>query len=567
MKKMKANHEIPKYKLVIPIILSVYMVGMLFANGMEQKTILLVATVVGMILWYIGERIFPDYRYLEHKRQFDKRLLALICIFLGMSILSEIFSKDYSNSALQGDAESLIIIFCYVILFYMTYECVRIKYNQMILQWGIIICATFLVGMSVLEFLDIPIATLWLENPKTLELRNRVVLTFGNSNYYGIFCCMLFPFVFESWLHCKEKRKRYFMALLSSALVCCAFMSKSTTTIYLLLATIALLGLYEYKILCRQWKWLIDFVGGVILIGICMNMVSSGKLYELTKIGISNEDAFIEENKDLYKIKEICLEGNQLIIKGTDHILITEYDEALTFYDGEKNVLGIKYNNNKIFFTESPYNLISVGVSYDKNVEGLLVEFDAGYKDTIVFFIVDGCFKGVSAEGTAIDDISGNVYDEKWSSLFTGRGYIWLNTLPLLKEVVLVGKGFGNFVYNVKQYDYVGLLESQGTHKLIIDRPHNMFLQYCVDIGIIGTVALFVLIATVLFGWVKIRILEGRNENVLFIASFFAIIEFVIFMFLNDSLIVLSPYMWIFLGINLSLQDSREERLILPSKN
>ena len=184
----------------------------------------------------------------------------------------------------------------------------------------------------------------------------------------------------------------------------------------------------------------------------------------------------------------------------------------------------------------------------------LYIEIDAGYKETIDFYISNDKFKGVGADGGAVDDISGEYKDLEISSLFTGRGYIWVNTLSMLDEVVLIGKGCGNFVYNFKQYDYVGLLKSQGTHNVIIDRPHNMFLQYSIDIGMVGTVALFVLIAYVIIGWIKQRVKSGRDNNVLSVGSFVSVVGFMVFSLLNDSLVVLSPYMWLFLGVNMSMQ-------------
>lgn len=563
MKKIRNNkntiHEIPKYKRVIPMLLCIYMMLALFVNGMEQKSILLIATAVAMILWYIGERIFPDLKYIEEKRPINKGVLLCMGIFLGMTLLSEIFSKDYSYSTLRGNSDSVVVIVGYVVLFYMTYMCVGIKHNQEILLWEIVLITTLVVVMSVLEFLDVPIAGVWLENGEALALRNRVVLTFGNSNYYGMFCCMLIPFVFEMWIHCEKKIQKVLHIFLNAALVCCVFMSKSTAAVYLTFATIVLMGLFERKKLCKQWKWLIEFMGTVALIGLLVNAVSGGKLYELSKIGVSNADAFVEESNELYEVKEIWIDGKQLTIEGEDSSFVLEYDDGFTFYDEKNNVLDVENDGNRLFFTESPYDVLSVEVLLDKTTGYLLVEIDAGYKDTIDFYIVEGYFKGVGADGTAIDDISGGVRNQNWNGLFTGRGYIWANTLPLLMQVVLIGKGCGNFVYNFKQYDYVGLLESQGTHKLIIDRPHNMFLQYSVDVGMIGTIALFAMIIRILFGWMRWKMIKGSAENVLSVASFFSVVAFLVFMLLNDSLVVLSPYMWIFMGINFALQDMGTE--------
>ena len=66
-----------------------------------------------------------------------------------------------------------------------------------ILKKTVVVLMTIIIVMSIIEFFDIPIATLWIGNRENLESINRVKLTFDNSNYYGCFCCMLLPFAFE----------------------------------------------------------------------------------------------------------------------------------------------------------------------------------------------------------------------------------------------------------------------------------------------------------------------------------------------------------------------------------
>ena len=221
--------------------------------------------------------------------------------------------------------------------------------------------------------------------------------------------------------------------------------------------------------------------------------------------------------------------------------------------------MDVENEDNIIRFLAEPYSRIEVMVSFNR-IEGmLLLEVDAGYKETIDFYIDNGVFKGVGADGKTVDDIGGKYTSNKMNGLFTGRGYIWINTISMLDNVILMGNGCGNFVNVFKQYDYVGLLKSQGTSNIIIDRPHNMFLQYCIDIGLIGTLAIFSMFILILICWIRQNIKYGRDEKVLSYSTFLSVIVFLGFSILNDSLIILSPYMWIFLGLNMSMQYSRNK--------
>lgn len=571
MKKNKGERKViateyPRYRLVIPCILCAYMILSLLVCGMGGKTTMLVITSICMVLWFIGERIFPDKVFKEYINSHNKYIYIFAGIFLLMTVLSEVCSSDYSYSNLVGESDSLYTILGYMVVFYMAYRYCYMEESQKMLKYTMVTIAVITVAMSVIEFLDVPVAALWTGSVEALAERNRVTLTFGNSNYYGGFCCMLIPFIMELWICSEEKVKKLLLIALNGSLICCVMMSKSTMAVYLMLFIIIGICVYEFKEMLKQWMYLAGFVAITALSAVLLNACSSGKMSELLGVSIGNSDAFDEEEQLIYEVEDIQIEGNRLVIEGQNSSFIMEYGDSIAFYDEAGNVLDIENDEGVIIFAEEVYKAISVAISYNQNVGMLYVEIDAGYKETIDFYIEDGEFKGVGADGSAIDDISGEYKEHILSRMFTGRGYIWLNTVSMLDEVVFIGKGCGNFVYNFKQYDYVGLLKSQGTHNVIIDRPHNMVLQYCVDIGIVGTVALFMLIGYVLMGWIRQRIEHGKDRNVLSVASYIAVAVFMVISLINDSLVILSPYMWILLGVNMSQQNKVNSNEIKNSK-
>lgn len=559
MKKNKINMEYPRYKQMIPLFICVYMVLSLFVNGINNKSVLLTVMTVSMVVWFVGERIFPDNVYVEEKYSINKYIYISIGVFIFAVIVSEIFSKSYSKSALVGEYESMLNIFCYIILFFMAYRYGDIKKNQKMYECAIVVLSVLTMIMSLIEFFDVSLAKLWLGSRVNLSDNNRVVLSFGNSNYYGAFCCMLLTFVTRLWLVSKDKINKVLFVALNAALVCCVFMSKSTMAIYLMVVVVIGTIVYDYKRALSQWKYILFFVAVICIEVLAINTFSSGKLSQLINVGVINSDAFVENSSEKYVIEDIKLDNNRLIIVGDDSELIIEYDKQFIFYDEKNNILDIENEDNVIRFQVEPFNRIEVMVSFNRMEGMLLLEVDAGYKETIDFYIDNGEFKGVGADGKTVDDISGKYTSHKMNGFFTGRGYIWINTISMLDNVILMGNGCGNFVNVFKQYDYVGLLKSQGTSNIIIDRPHNMFLQYCIDIGLIGTLAIFSMIILILICWIRQNIKYGRDEEVLSYSTFLSVIVFLGFSILNDSLIILSPYMWIFLGLNMSMQYSRNK--------
>lgn len=557
-KNNKMDNIYPKYKLVIPILMCMYMITSLFVEGIGNKSVLLTITCVSMVAWFIGERIFPEKIYRDSKGAISKWIYILLGIFLIAVVLSEIFAKDYSDSVLIGEGESIVNIFCYIILFYMAYKYADGEKNQKIFRLAIITLCVLCVVMSMIEFFDIPLAKIWNNSGESLSDINRVVLSFGNSNYYGAFCGILLPFAVKLWIDAEDKIRKIAYIVLNAALICCIFMSKSTMAVFLMILVMVGTSLYYFKDVLKRWKYMLIFIVTLIIEILVINICSGGKLLQLINIGISNNDAFKEENQEKYIIEDIKLNGNRLIIEGVDSKFIIEYNNQFIFLDGEGQILDINTEDNVIRFVEKPYDGIEVMVSYNRTVNMVLVEVDAGYKDTVDFYIANGEFKGVGADGKAVDDISGKYTDHKMKSLFTGRGYIWINIVPILDEVIFIGKGSGNFVNVFKQYDYVGLLKSQGTSNIIIDRPHNMFLQYSMDIGVVGTVALFGMIMIILCKWVRENVKRGRDNRLMSYPTFAGIVVFLMFSMLNDSLVILSPYMWLGLGLNLGLPHDKK---------
>lgn len=74
----------------------------------------------------------------------------------------------------------------------------------------------------------------------------------------------------------------------------------------------------------------------------------------------------------------------------------------------------------------------------------------------------------------------------------SGRGYIWSRTLPLLTHVLLFGKGPDVFPFVFPQYDYVGTI-NMGAANIMIDKPHNWYLQMMISFGMGGLLSLILL--------------------------------------------------------------------------
>ena len=410
--------------------------------------------------------------------------------------------------------------------------------------------------MSLIEFFDLSIAAIWAGGQEKLYNLNRVTLCFGNSDYYGGFCCMLFPFVFEAFIWAQDKASLVINLLLNIGIIFCVFVSKSSLDFYILLFIAFVMIVYEHKRIKIVLKKMLLLIIMLLFFLFFINVLSSGKLLSLVEISATNSDSFSEENEDIYELQDIIMEENKLIIYGNNSKFSIVCNDNISFYDSEDKMMDVIVNGEELLFNEEEYKNVKLKISYINDTDIIYLEIDMGYKDSVDFYIVNGEFKGVGVNNTIIDDIKGECSDSYFNSMFTGRGYIWRNTLPILKEVIIVGKGTGNFVYNYKQYDYVGLIKTHGTHKVIINRPHNIILQYCVDIGIPGTIFMLIIVIYLMFRAVKLQKQCNQGDNWISQATFFSVLIFWMFSMLNDSMISVTPYMWIFLGVNMATQNN-----------
>ena len=118
-----------------------------------------------------------------------------------------------------------------------------------------------------------------------------------------------------------------------------------------------------------------------------------------------------------------------------------------------------------------------------------------GTETYFMFSEVDGKLSMVDRFGTPVDL---NVPVESFGfkgveRLGSNRGYIYSRSIPLLKHNIILGAGADNFVLEFPQQDIKSKLEFLGDPYVIIDKPHNMFLQMGINDGCI---ALLVMICT-----------------------------------------------------------------------
>ncbi|MCX6564564.1 MAG: O-antigen ligase family protein [Candidatus Aminicenantes bacterium] len=130
----------------------------------------------------------------------------------------------------------------------------------------------------------------------------------------------------------------------------------------------------------------------------------------------------------------------------------------------------------------------------------------------------------------------------------TGRGFIWSRSIPMLKRSLIWGIGPDVFPYMFPQSDYAGKI-NRGDPNILIDKPHNWYLQVAVGTGIVSLLCL-------LFIWYQTalkarRILKNSfgDETKKMAISFLGFITvYAVTGLFYDSIISVSMWIWPVLG-------------------
>lgn len=287
---------------------------------------------------------------------------------------------------------------------------------------------------------------------------------------------------------------------------------------------------------------------GVIVCVIIVNIISGSRITDSALNSAVNKTTAIHSD-NYYMVRGISVDKGAITIKGSSNALkcIINDEENIYFTDEYDNILNVRSDGDSITFPY-PYDMISAGF------ENSALWLDLGYKGRISFAIKNGQFYPMAADGSLINDISSGdkageeLYTDSYKkidALFTGRGYIWRKTLPLLKNTIIFGHGAGTFGLYFKQFDYAGLLNSQGNVDLIVDRPHSMYIQMAFSQGLLCMTAYAVMVITVIITFIK----DNKCKNINKLPVIIAVIGFCIMELITDSSVTVNPIFWAVLGL------------------
>lgn len=508
----------------------------------RSREILLFAAGAALVLFWLGERIFPDNpRRSPLLSRHALPLMAGTGLILLTAVLSGIFSlhPEISFWGIASESTGIAAFIGLAALFLAAYEGMSSPENLKYITAGATAAGLLCGGMLLFEKLSGQLAgILWgaAESAGTM-------LLFGSSTSCGEFCALLFPFLLHSAL--TEPRRWYSIAqaLSAWAALCTALSSMSSAAFYGLLAgTTALVILLTVRVFRGSrpdWKKSALIAAAAVPAAVLL-IAQPGIL----TASAGNSVSYSPENS--WGLTSAELSGGTLWLRNSDTELVLTADSgAVTLADsaGETTLLAAPGDSADI-----------AGVHAQRS--GDILSLDLGYTDVLRFAVMKNELGYVGLNGY-IQPLEQSAFPElsEYYGAFTGRGYIWLNTLPALKNCFLIGTGTGEFCFHYPQNDIVGALNTHGSANLLTDKPHSMYLGLAVSCGI-PALLIFLALAVITLRRGAISSVRGGVLS----GAFAAVTAALVMGFANDISPVYSPLAAVFTGIICSRPDPAESR-------
>ena len=552
--------------------------GLIIDLLLFYKEIALAVFAGGVLLYFLGERIFPDHIEKIDRERIKNLKLPLICIgiYAVFSGLSFIFS-DYKETAFWGsnsEYEGLLAILSCLVVF--VFACYYLKprpdlkkvlsatdiFKTAIIVLSIITAVLTLIEIYYKPILEIPVIQDLISSSENRNIARsiknenfigQICLTFNNPGFLGGFCALILPVCFTISLSGSKLRK-WVCTVTEGILILAVWWSDSKVAIVSLIVFFPIAAILSYISIgkremnkseisdkpsatdktnkkkgnsiqntdynCSAKKEVMISAVSVIIIGAVMIFMSKALPTYASRVrpeGVTKTaSANSSDTNGIYRLSSAKIEDGVLKLWSEDKLLqisvdpqklhdcYREYDtsdfaDCLVFSDGTKTIEGrsetvlkatnIREEKQGFKLDDERYKSISICVEKE------LLIIDFGYSGTVEFYITEKGLRIFGQGSSLLEEIPQPRVTglESIYSFGTGRGYIWAQALPIIKDSLFIGGGNGTFAFRFRQNEIVGLLNTHGSCKYVIDRPHNWYIQIACSAGVPALIAVLVL--------------------------------------------------------------------------
>ena len=530
-------------------------------------------TVCSIMLVLIIAQAFVHHRELK-----ATKLFIPLAAYAFLAFLSAVFSEhaSFSFTGIVDHFESVWVLLGYALCVYYAFlfvsETKDVEILMSVFFLGTVLM--LLIGLSQAfsqdifrsglgrwlilpkEFYDNPNAQLEFEFPL-----GRVYLTLFNPNYVGSYVSLISPV----FLMLAFAKKKVWLAVVNiivyiGLLLCILGSGSRAGFIGVAFSLILLVLVFNKKLVKFIPEALIVIV---LIVGVVytFNNYSNGQL-------LSRAKQAMEIEKTEHNLKAIETNDDNVVIHYLDHQLKLSlyFDETGTNFA----VDAFDENGQRIDYVPT-YNEEAGSYNFattDERYTNISFEF-LFFQGTPVFyvnidrknwtFIYDGTtYYYVNLKGKAVKMNNAEYVEglSNYGRAFSGRGFIWSRTLPLLKHYILLGSGPDTFTLTFPNDDYVAMYNG-GYENILMTKPHNMYLQIAVQTGLLSLICFLVFYIWYFITSFKLYVRADRTKSIVMvgIGILCGTFGYMIGGIINDSMIVIAPLYWVLIGIGLAINS------------
>jgi len=505
-------------------------------------------STIGLILFFIKKEVIKTKYYIP-------------LIFMGIfANLSTVFSP-FTSIVLKGVGdryEGIFVWLSYLIITFLTINLAKTKKDIKILIGGAFVGVIIISIIGSFQFFGLDLfksdfgrhlilpKKLWgIADTLNFKFDKYIIYsTYFNPNYGGSLMVMFLFFGAMTFLSVKGKLYNilaylFYILVYINWIGCrsrAGFLAGQFTLIFFIF-------FYRKKII-KKIKKIILLIVTSLLIGIIMNSFSENslgkKLYDI-------------EFSKYNPMREIILNSPNDLLITTDKTklnIILEKNK-LNFQDENGKKLSSKLIDNKYRFIDSRYKKFEVEKIKDDYYNLTYERF------SYPLILRDNSFKTIGFQGRISDIYMADRirwmdgYETKGSS----RIYIWSRTIPKLKQTGLLGGGPDTYSLIFPQEDNFGKRIAFGNPSMIVDKPHNLYLQLLINMGYLFFISFVVLVGSYLIHSIKIYRDKEFNSfyEVVGLTTALAISGYLAAGMFNDSAVSVAPYFWFFMGLGIAI--------------
>ncbi len=500
-----------------------------------------------------------------------------LLIYMALALLSSVISeyRAYSFSGTFEQFESVWVLLGYGVTAYYVFAMLQTERDVKWLMGALITGAVIscLIGLSQAsgnnfwstelgKVLRIPNKELRDSVDITSNVEDtRVYMSLYNPNYVGMYAALLipvfaalaFPYKGDSrsneqvaWRVGKKLLMFAGMILLCAALVKCTIGSGSKNGFLSLLAAFGVLVILLVIHYRRFWYILVPMLMVPFMAFSLVNQVMDERITNAL------ESSLHAEPRE-YVLQDISFEENQVIMTLSGERLHIYLDESGKFElkDDAGQALGIQLDGTRYAVADERFNMVKIEIALD-NAQMIL---GVTYGKTWYFKNQSGKIQYLSPANVwcTFETAESAVFTGK-ESVFSGRGYIWSRTIPLLKDYIILGSGADTFLLAFPNDDYVGKYNA-GYYDTLITKPHNMYLQMAVQTGMLSVIAFVVFYCWYFFSSCRLYLRCRMNTfaaraGLGILAGTFG---YMVSGLTNDSTVTVAPLFWGLMGVGIAI--------------